>query len=69
MASDNKNIQALYNSLKSDGYSNLGTSEDFANTINDPENRKILYNTIKGDYNNIGDFGSFESRLGYGNIS
>lgn len=67
MASDNKNIQALYNSLKSDGYSNLGTSEDFANTINDPENRKILYNTIKGDYNNIGDFGSFESRLGYGN--
>ena len=62
MAQDN--IKNLYDALKGDY--DLGSENDFRNSLKDANNRRNLYNAIEGDYD-IGSEEDFEKSLGYGN--
>ncbi len=57
------NIRTLYDALK-DKY-NLGSEEDFSESLKTPENRKTLYDAISGEYE-LGSEDDFNSSLGYG---
>ena len=61
MAQDN--IKNLYDALKGDY--DLGSENDFRNSLKDANNRRNLYNAIEGDYD-IGSEEDFEKSLGYG---
>lgn len=62
MAQDN--IKNLYDVLKGDY--DLGSEDDFRNSLKDANNRRNLYNAIEGDYD-LGSEEDFEKSLGYGN--
>lgn len=62
MAQDN--IKNLYEALKGDY--DLGSEDDFRNSLKDANNRRNLYNAIEGDYD-LGSEEDFEKSLGYGN--
>ena len=62
MAQDN--IKNLYDALKSDY--DLGSEDDFRNSLKDANNRRNLYKAIEGDYD-LGSEQDFEKALGYGN--
>lgn len=62
MAQDN--IKNLYDALKGDY--DLGSEDDFRNSLKDANNRRNLYNAIEGDYD-LGSEEDFEKSLGYGN--
>ena len=61
MAQDN--IKNLYDALKGDY--DLGSEDDFRNSLKDANNRRNLYNAIEGDYD-LGSEEDFEKSLGYG---
>lgn len=61
MAQDN--IKNLYDALKGDY--DLGSEDDFRNSLKDANNRRNLYNAIEGDYD-LGSEQDFEKSLGYG---
>lgn len=61
MAQDN--IKNLYDALKGDY--DLGSEDDFRNSLKDANNRRKLYNAIEGDYD-LGSEQDFEKSLGYG---
>lgn len=62
MAQDN--IKNLYEALKNDY--DLGSEQDFRNSLKDVNNRRNLYNAIGNDYD-LGSEQDFENSLGYGN--
>lgn len=62
MAQDN--IKNLYDALKGDY--DLGSEDDFRNSLKDANKRRNLYNAIEGDYD-LGSEEDFEKSLGYGN--
>lgn len=62
MAQDN--IKNLYEALKNDY--DLGSEQDFRNSLKDANNRRNLYNAIGNDYD-LGSEQDFENSLGYGN--
>ena len=63
---DSNNVNVLYNTLRKDGYTDLGTLSDFGFNLTDTNNRKALYATLKKDgYTDLGDFSDFETNLGY----
>ena len=61
MAQDN--IKNLYEALKNDY--DLGSEQDFRNSLKDANNRRNLYNAIENDYD-LGSEQEFEKSLGYG---
>lgn len=61
MAQDN--IKNLYDALKGDY--DLGSEDDFRNSLKDANNRRNLYKAIEGDYD-LGSEQDFEKSLGYG---
>ena len=60
MAQDN--IKNLYEALKNDY--DLGSEQDFRNSLKDANNRRNLYNAIGNDYD-LGSEQDFEKSLGY----
>ena len=62
MAQDN--IKNLYEALKNDY--DLGSEQDFRNSLKDANNRRNLYNAVGNDYD-LGSEQDFENSLGYGN--
>ena len=62
MAQDN--IKNLYEALKNDY--DLGSEQDFRNSLKDANNRRNLYNAV-GNYYDLGSEQDFENSLGYGN--
>ena len=61
MAQDN--IKNLYDALKGDY--DLGSEDDFRNSLKDANNRRNLYNAVGNDYD-LGSEQDFENSLGYG---
>lgn len=61
------NIKKLYNAFVEMNYE-VGTEEDFAINLTDPENRRAVYDAYCKEYE-APPFNVFESRLGYGNYS
>lgn len=61
MAQDN--IKNLYDALKGDY--DLGSEQDFRNSLKDANNRRNLYKTISGSYD-LGSEQDFDRSLGYG---
>ena len=60
----NDDILKLYNVLQSAGYSDLGTSDEFGNNVQDETKRRKLYDALKRDgYNDLGTFEQFSGRL------
>ena len=57
------NIKNLYDALKGDY--DLGSEDDFRNSLKDANNRRNLYKAIEGDYD-LGSEQDFEKSLGYG---
>lgn len=56
----------LYDSLKDQGYSDLGEFSDFENKLKDSGKREILYNALQRDgFSDIGSLDEFNTRLGY----
>lgn len=62
MAQDN--IKNLYEALKNDY--DLGSEQDFRNSLKVANNRRNLYSAIENDYD-LGSEQDFENSLGYGN--
>ncbi len=62
MAQDN--IKNLYEALKNDY--DLGSEQEFRNSLKDANNRRNLYSAIENDYD-LGSEQDFEKSLGYGN--
>ena len=62
MAQDN--IKNLYEALKNDY--DLGSEQDFRNSLKDANNRRNLYNAVGNEYD-LGSEQEFENSLGYGN--
>lgn len=42
------NIKVIYNTLAKEGYNDLGSEQEFAESMADENNRKLVYNTLKG---------------------
>lgn len=61
MAQDN--IKNLYDALKGDY--DLGSEQDFRNSLKKANNRRNLYKTISGSYD-LGSEQDFDRSLGYG---
>lgn len=64
MAQDN--IKNLYDALK--GEYDLGSEQEFRNSLKDANNRRNLYKAIENDYD-LGSEDDFNRSLGYGNVS
>lgn len=64
------NTRKLYDSLKSDGYTDLGDFSSFEGKLKDSGKREMLYDVLKKDgWQDLGDFSQFESKLGYAPIN
>lgn len=60
-----ENVSKLYSSLQENGFTGLGTKENFSTTLEQPEKRKQLYDALVGDgFTGLGDFDNFEKGLG-----
>ena len=66
MAEINDNVKKLYNSLKLEGYTDLGDIDQFDGKLKDSGARKSLYDALNRDgFTDLGEFGEFETKLGY----
>ena len=66
MAEINDNVKKLYNSLKLEGYTDLGDIDQFNGKLKDSGARKSLYDALNRDgFTDLGEFGEFETKLGY----
>ena len=66
MAEINDNVKKLYNSLKLEGYTDLGDIDQFDGRLKDSGARKSLYDALNRDgFTDLGEFGEFETKLGY----
>ena len=64
------NVIKLYNNLIEDGYSDLGTYEDFKSKLQDESSRRKMYDNLNKDgYSDLGDYNSFNSQLGFASSS
>ncbi|WP_278695233.1 hypothetical protein, partial [Prevotella nigrescens] len=58
------NIKVIYNTLAKEGYNDLGTEQEFAESMADENNRKLIYNTLKGkDFADVKDYDSFSNMV------
>ena len=60
MATNNDDIKWLYGKLKAKGY-NIGTEQEFQNSLSNEEDRKWYYEKAKGIGLNFGDMDDFDS--------
>ena len=60
-----KNIQLVYSALKSEGYTDIGSEQDFAKKMQNESNRKKVYDALTGaGYTDTGkDFNSFSGMI------
>ena len=62
---DNKrnNIHLIYNALKSEGYTDIGSEDDFARKMQDEGNRKKVFSSLQSSgYSDVGrDYNSFSN--------
>ena len=66
MAEINDNVKKLYNSLKLEGYTDLGDIDQFDGKLKDSGARKSLYDALNRDgFTDLGECGEFETKLGY----
>ena len=60
----------LYDTLRSNGYSNLGDYATFEGRLKDSGKRERLYSALSEDgFEDLGDFDQFEEKLGYKALS
>ena len=58
------NIKVIYNTLAKEGYNDLGTEQEFAESMADENNRKLIYNTLKGkEFADVKDYDSFSNMV------
>ena len=58
------NIKVIYNALAKEGYNDLGTEQEFAESMADENNRKLIYNTLKGkEFADVKDYDSFSNMV------
>lgn len=58
------NIKVIYNTLAKEGYNDLGTEQEFAESMADENNRKLIYNTLKGkEFADVKDYNSFSNMV------
>jgi N12 class adenine-specific DNA methylase len=60
-----KNIQLVYSALKNEGYTDIGSEQDFAKKMQSADNRKKVYDALTGaGYTDMGkDFNSFSGMI------
>ena len=58
------NIKVIYNTLAKEGYNDLGSEQEFAESMTDENNRKLVYNTLKGkEFADVKDYDSFSNMV------
>ena len=58
------NIKVIYNALAKEGYNDLGSEQEFAESMTDENNRKLVYNTLKGkEFADVKDYESFSNMV------
>jgi len=58
------NIKVIYNALAKEGYNDLGSEQEFAESMADENNRKLVYNTLKGkEFADVKDYDSFSNMV------
>lgn len=58
------NIKKVYDALKSSGYTDMGSLEEFTSSMSDNNNRKLVYDALSQEgYSNLGDFDAFSNRM------
>ena len=58
------NIKKVYDALKSSGYTDMGSLEEFTVSMSDNNNRKLVYDALGQEgYSNLGDFDAFSNRM------
>lgn len=58
------NIKVIYNTLAKEGYNDLGSEQEFAESMADENNRKLVYNTLKGkEFADVKDYDSFSNMV------
>ena len=58
------NIKVIYNALAKEGYNDLGSEQEFAENMADENNRKLVYNTLKGkEFADVKDYDSFSNMV------
>ena len=58
------NIKVIYNALSKEGYNDLGSEQEFAESMADENNRKLVYNTLKGkEFADVKDYDSFSNMV------
>lgn len=63
------NIKKVYDALKSSGYTDMGSLEEFTSSMSDNNNRKLVYDALSQEgYSNLGDFDAFSNRM-FGSVS
>ncbi|WP_192932906.1 LPD38 domain-containing protein [Parabacteroides merdae] len=61
------NTARLYEVLKGEGYTDLGTLSEFEGSLKDSGKREHVYTVLsENGYSDLGDFKQFETKLGYG---
>ena len=62
---NNESVKSLYKALLDNGYTsaNIGDENTFSNMMSDKNNRKMLYDYVASQGDNIGDYDSYEKRL------
>lgn len=61
------NTARLYEALKGEGYTDLGTLSEFEGSLKDSGKREHVYTVLsENGYSDLGDFKQFETKLGYG---
>lgn len=59
-----KNIKIAYDIMLSDGYTNLGTLEEFTKRLDKQGNREVVFNALlQAGVTNMGDFNNFEYNI------
>lgn len=59
-----KNIKIAYDIMLSDGYTNLGTLEEFTKRLDKKGNREVVFNALlQAGVTNMGDFANFEYNI------
>ena len=63
-STDLTNIEKLYNSLQKDGFTNLGTINEFREKLKNTDKQKALYTSLKKNgYTNLGTFDEFTEKI------
>lgn len=64
---EHDNTARLYEVLKGEGYTDLGTLSEFEGSLKDSGKREHVYTVLsENGYSDLGDFKQFETKLGYG---